>query len=327
MEVFSQVPNFAAWFPDVDGFPRPDWKTIRAWIQGNVAPDQLTTAWQAISREWLDELRERLGDAYAVAESSHFLLLAALEEKQRHHLLAFLEDARAQILRRLGDISLPERHGKHVILRFNEESDYYRYISYFDPEGEYAGSGGRFLRGGYLHVAYPHSDTLGVDGATLVHELTHNLLASFPLPLWLNEALAMAFEADIAGHGAPLVDRELAEEHRAYWNAQTIQEFWRGLSFSKVDGQKLAYNLARILLNLIATELRPSPAQFRDFVLQADRKDAGQSAAQAALNLDLNDLVATFLGPGDWRPKETEKVGDEVTERRERRGSPVGGKL
>jgi hypothetical protein len=150
-----------------------------------------------------------------------------------------------------------------------------------------------------------------VDRATLVHELTHDLLASFPLPLWLNEALAMAFEADIAGHGSPLVNRELAEEHQVYWNAQTIQEFWFGLSFSKVDGQKLACSLACILLNLIATELRPSPAQFRDFVIQANRKDGGQSAAEAALDLDLNDLVATFLGPGDWRPKDVSRVATE----------------
>ena len=306
--MFSQIPDFKAWFPDVDGIPRPDWKAIRAWMQTNVSPDQLSNAWQAMTREWLDRLRERLGDSYAVAESPHFHLLSGLDEKQQRSLLSFLEDARAQILRRLGDISLPNRHGKHVILRFNEEEDYYRYVSYFDPEGEYAGSSGRFLGGGYLHVAYPHSDIRGVDGATLVHELTHNLLASFPLPLWFDEALAMAFEADIAGHGAPLVTRELAEEHRAYWNAQTIQEFWRGRSFSKVEGQKLAYSLASSLLNLIATELRPSPAQIRDFVVHADRKDAGQSAAQAALDLDLSDLVATFLGPGDWAPKEISKA-------------------
>jgi hypothetical protein len=35
---------------------------------------------------------------------------------------------------------------------------------------------------------------MGSDRATLVHELTHNLLVRFPLPAWLNEALAMAFE-------------------------------------------------------------------------------------------------------------------------------------
>jgi hypothetical protein len=306
--VFSQVPDFKAWFPEVDGFPRPDWEAIRAWIQENVAPDHLGNALQAITREWLDRMRQCLGEACAVDESPHFYLVAALEGQQRQSLLAFLEDARIQMLRRLGDISLPERDGKHVILRFDEENDYYRYISYFDPEGEYASSGGRFLRSGYLHIAYLHGEHQGADHVTLVHELTHDLLAGIPLPLWLNEALAMAFETDIAGRRIPLVTRELAAEHQAYWNAQTIQEFWRGLSFSKVDGQRLACSLARILLNLIATELRPSAAQFREFVLRADRKDAGQAAARASLDLDLSDLVATFLGPGDWAPKEIWKA-------------------
>lgn len=70
-----------------------------------------------------------------------------------------------------------------------------------------------------------------------------------------------------------------------------------------MEGQKLAYNLAAILLNLIATELRPPPAQFRDFVLHADWKDAGQSAAGEYLDIDLSDLVAPFLGPGEWAPQ------------------------
>lgn len=301
--MFSQVPDFKAWFPDLDGFPRPDWKTIRAWIRQNVASDRLDDAWQAIAREWLDRVRECLGKSYVVTESTHFQLLSELNERQRRNILSFLEKARARILQQLGDIPLPKRHGKHVILRFTEEDDYYRYISYFDADGEYADSSGTFLSCGYMHIAYPHRERNNADRATLVHELTHNLLKSFPLPSWLNEALAMGFESDIAGFGRPPLTRELSDEHRAYWNRQTIQEFWRGFSFSQVDSQKLAYSLSRVLLNLIATELRPPPAQFRDFVLHANRQDSGQSAARDYLDVELSDLVATFLGPGDWAPE------------------------
>jgi hypothetical protein len=301
--MFSQVPDFKAWFPDIEGFPRPDWDAIEKWIRENVLADQMDDAWPAIAREWLQRICERLGRSYSITESQNFHLLSELNEAKQNDLLSFLERARARILRQLGDLPLPVLNGKHVILRFTEDDDYYRYISYFDPEGEYAGSGGRFLDGGYMHIAYPHSEIRDADRATLVHELSHNLLASFPLPLWLDEALAMAFEADLAGSRNPIVTRDLAEEHRAYWNPQTIQEFWQGRSFSEVDGQKLAYGLAGILLNLIATELRPLPAQFRDFVLHADGKDAGQSAALEYLETDLSDLVATFLGPGEWAPK------------------------
>ena len=299
--------DLKVWFPEADGFPRPAWPAIRAWIKQNVAADQVEAAWQAIVLDWLDRLRERLGPTYAVAESEHFQLLADLDSKGSRHLLEFLEKSRARMLRELGDLSPGLTYGKHVVLRFGEQDDYYCYVSYFDPDGEYAGSSGRFLRGpGYSHIAYPHQVQTGADSHILVHELTHNLLARLPLPLWLNEALAMAFEADITGYGLPLVTRELAAEHAAYWNARTIQEFWSGRSFASVEGQTLSYSLARIFLNLIATDLRPTPGQFRGFLLQANRADGGRSAAQATLDLDLADLVATFLGPGDWEPRRDE---------------------
>jgi len=301
--MFSEAPNFKAWFPEIEGFPRPDWKAIAKWIPENVSADHLVDAWPAVVREWLQRICDRLGRSYSITESQNFHLLSELDEAKQNDLLTFLERARARMLRQLGDLPLPVLNGKHVILRFTEDDDYYRYISYFDSEGEYAGSGGRFLGGGYMHIAYPHADRLDVDRGTLVHELSHNLLASFPLPLWLDEAFAMAFSADFAGSRDPIVTRELAEEHRAYWNPQTIQEFWRGRSFSEVEGQKLAYSLAGIILNLIVTELRPPPAQFRDFILHANHKDAGQSAALEYLEIDLSDLVATFLGPGEWAPK------------------------
>jgi len=38
------------------------------------------------------------------------------------------------------------------------------------------------------------------------------------------------------------------------------------------------------------------------FVKQADWRDAGQTAALECLDADLGDVIATFLGPGDWRP-------------------------
>jgi hypothetical protein len=300
--MFSEAPDFTGWFAEQEGFPRPDWPAIGAWIKGNVPPERSEDAWQGITREWLDRTRTTLGGDYRVAEAQHFHLLSELDERAQHHLLSFLEEARSSMLRRLDAIHLPKGHGKHVVLRFGTEDDYYRYISYFDPEGEHAGSSGMFLRRGYLHVAYPHHERLNADQAVLVHEFSHNLLVNLPLPSWLSEALAMAFERDIAGSAGPPLTRELAEEHRAYWNAQTIQEFWRGLSFHKIESQKLAYSLARILLDFITTDLQPPPAQFRDFVIHADRKDAGQAAAQAYLEIDLADLVATFLGPGDWQP-------------------------
>ena len=64
-----------------------------------------------------------------------------------------------------------------------------------------------------------------------------------------------------------------------------------------------SYSLARILLNLIHTELRPKDGNFRRFVLRSDWGDAGAIAAMEHLEIELQDLVATFLGPGDWAPR------------------------
>jgi hypothetical protein len=299
-----QEADFKAWFPEPDGFPRPDWKAIGEWIRANVTPDKLITAWQEIARIWLDKLCAALGRTYAVVESENFHLVSELDEKERNDLLSFLERARARILWALADIPLPTRYGKHVVLRFTNSDDYYRYLAYFHRDGEHATSGGVFFRRGYMHIVYPHDDVgVASDRRVLAHELTHNLLRSFPLPAWLSESLAMLFERDVAGGRQPPLTREMAADHRAYWTGETIQEFWRGVSFGKPDGQKLAYSLAGILLDFVVTDIKPAPPDFRDFVMHADRKDAGQAAARDFLGVELSDLVSAFLGPGEWGPR------------------------
>ncbi|MGH8094171.1 MAG: hypothetical protein ACREIF_11985 [Chthoniobacterales bacterium] len=302
--MWSEAPDFTAWFPEPDGLPRPHWKAIQQYIRSYSTEEHWDAAWQEIGRLWLRKLAERLGGAYTAAESQNFHLLSELDEKGQRELLGFLEQARTCILRSLNNIPLPKRYGKHAVLRFTAEDDYYRYVAWFDPDGAYAGSSGRFLTGsGYMHIAYPHHDCAGQDQAILAHELTHNLLKSFALPRWLNEGLAMLFERDIAGYRYPMLTRELANEHKANWNPKTIQEFWSGAYFADPTGQKYAYGLARILLDFIITDLRPGPADFRDFILHADRKDGGGAAAHDYLGVELGDLVSTFLGPGDWGPK------------------------
>ena len=302
--MFADAPDFDAWLPEPDGFPRPDWKAVREYIRSHSTEEHWSAAWTEIARDWLERTCRALGGSYALSESSNFHLVSELDGKGAERLLSFLEQVRARIIHTLGDIKLPKRYGKHAVLRFTEKDDYYRYTSYFDPEGNWAGSSGRFIRGtGYMHIAYPYDDRQGEERRILAHELTHNLLYSFPLPLWLNEALAMLFERDLAGGQAFFLNRDLADEHRVYWNSKTIQDFWSGKSFGDPDGQRLSYTLARILLDFIVTDIRPAPIDFRDFVLHANYKDAGEAAARDFLGVELSDLVAAFLGPGEWGPR------------------------
>jgi hypothetical protein len=297
------VPNRDDWFVEEHGFPHPDWEAIHSWIERSVAKGDLEDAWQQSARHWLERLRVRLGGDHVNLESANFHLLSDLPPAESNKVLSLLETTRSRIARVLGDTSAPEAHGKHVVLRFGEVDDYYRYIAHFGADGEYAGSVGMFVgSAGYQHVAFARWNT-DEERRTLVHELAHNLVAHLPLPLWLNEALAMAFETDIAGGEHEGVTRELAGRHRDYWTPETIQEFWIGRSFSDVEGQELAYSLSRILLHLIYTEIRPPEGEFRRFVLSADWADAGAAAAEEHLEISLENLVAAFLGPGDWMPR------------------------
>lgn len=297
------VPDRDDWFDETAGFPRPDWGAVHGWMRVFAGEADANEAWQQVARHWLGRLRAALGENYALAESANFHLLSAQEPVARSRTLEFLERARSQIHRILGDISPKGAVGKHALIRFSDTERYYAYISHFHADGTYAGSSGMFLRDGYQHVAYPQSWSADEERRTVVHELTHNLLAHLPLPPWLNEALAMAFETDIGGGGHEPLTRELAARHREYWNAATIQAFWRGESFGDVDGQELAYSLSRILLNLIHTEVRPPQEEFRRFVLRSDWGDAGRSAAREHLGIELADLAACFLGEGDWTPE------------------------
>jgi len=299
----TTLPDRDDWFQHAHGFPRPNWGAINGWLRAFARRAEYHELWLQFTRLWLERLRAGLGGNYAVAESENFHLLSELAPKGRDTLLAFCEAARTRIDRVVGEIDEAETHGKHLILRFTDTDDYYAYISHFHADGEYAGSGGMFLRDGYCHIAFPQSGSDGEDRRVLAHELTHNLLVSLPLPPWLNEALAMAFESDLAGGTQGALTPELAAEHRAYWDAATIQEFWLGASFSNVEGQELAYSLSRVLLNLIHNDIRPPHEEFRRFVLRADWGDAGAIAAREHLDIALENLVASFLGPGEWAPR------------------------
>lgn len=297
-----ELPDQAQWFADDHGFPHPKWNSIAEWIERSVPEAELEAAWQQCARCWLQRLADRLGEGYRLVESQNFHLLSDLPAQAQRSKLAFLENARSRMCAVFGEMR-PQTFGKHAVLRFSEMQDFYFYVSHFHRDGEYAGAGGMFLSDGYDHIAYPHGWTDQDEGPVLVHELAHALVAHLPMPPWLNEALAMAFEADIAGSQLPPLTRDLAERHREYWTADTIQDFWEGSAFSDVEGQELAYSLSCVLLNLIRTELRPSQRELRSFVENATRADAGAAAAEEHLQIALENIVAAFLGLGEWAPQ------------------------
>jgi len=236
-----------------------------------------------------------------IVSSDNFLLLSALAPDQQQRTLRFLERLLAQVLELLGDLGSDEGYGQHVALLFAEPTDFLRYIGHYYPdEGQFAHPGGVFIDDAYRHLAMwsPDVDALR---PTLAHELAHVCLADLPIPAWLDEAVATEVERAVVGAAFPGLDRERVAEHRAFWNADTIADFWSGLSFSAPDpASKLSYQLARVLLYKIRNDHAPSPRSFREFVRHAEQHDAGDGAAREHLGVGLGDLVSDFLGPGDW---------------------------
>ncbi len=293
-----------------EGISRPDWKLIRQQIQSKFANEQWPQIWREAGIKWLGHLREDLGGDYRQCESRNFLLLSAQTDSCNRAMLRIAEESIATICKIVGLINYGKPvYGKHVILVFNEEDDYYSYISYFHRDGEHSRSGGIFISGGYYHIAFPYVDIAGVR-RVLAHELTHNYLCYLHLPIWLNEGLSQRVESELirimrqggwgGGSRAPVLNADLAEEHHAYWNEQNIQEFWAGTSFyGPGEVNKLSYSLGEILVELISQNW----GDFLDFVKNADWRDGGQDAALKCLNRCLGEVAGTFLGPGDWRPR------------------------
>ena len=231
-------------------------------------------------------------------------MVACLCVDPRSDALTFLERARKTILGVLGDRIAPrDTVGKHLVLRFRTEEEYLCYVEHRLPDGERATSGGMCIFGDYVHIATFEPPVLGMMNHVLMHELAHNLTCHLPQPTWLREGLAMFFESDISGGNVRALDRDFIKEHRAFWNPGTIQRFWKGESFSSVEGQHVSYSLADTLFRLIRSDVRPAMDASQRFLLAAAWNDAGDSAARNYLGVGLDELAALFLGPGDWRPK------------------------
>lgn len=159
-----------------------------------------------------------------------------------------------------------------------------------------------FERGGYLHLAFPTVEYARYR-SVLAHELTHALLAELPIPTWLNEAVAMQMEDTVCFTPRFRLDRELLDRHLAHWNAETIQHFWSGESWQfPGDGFELSYNLAEVIWRKIQGEIAKSREQLLRFINEATKDDAGEAACQEIFKFGLGEVVADFLGPGEWQP-------------------------
>jgi hypothetical protein len=237
-----------------------------------------------------------LGAGYALRESGGTLLLCSLDERTAKAALEFVNRTERRVLRVLDGIARTGGWGHDIVVLFDDQETYYRYVSHHYPDaGEFAFSGGMFISAGCAHFVTV-KDELHALEPVIAHETTHALLSHLPIPAWLNEGLAVNTEHRLCPAAHDPRSRPSAIQmhvrHKAFWGPAEMQQFWSGQSFLRSDqGNELSYDLARILVEQFAADWEP----FVRFACSAHLNDAGAKAAEQELGIRLGDAVVAIL--------------------------------
>lgn len=285
-----------------ESFPVPDWDAVIAWTNALQPTELQGEAWARVERGWLLHLRDALGGDFRVDESGEALLVSSLEPRVARATLDYMTRTLARVGKLLDGIAQVPPWGKDILVVFDDDESYYRYVSYYYPEaGEFAFSGGMHIDAGSSHYVTVKGNLSAME-PVIAHEMTHGCLGHLPLPLWLNEGLAVNVEHQLAGARPTHTPQQLRAKHLGFWGPAQIQGFWSGASFQRTDdGNLLSYDLARLMVEQMSGDWE----RFRPFVLAAHRSDAGQAAAQEHLELDLGDFASALLAsdsPKGWAP-------------------------
>jgi hypothetical protein len=290
------------------GYMLMAWADVHHWLSKIELSKHQSAAWREAKRAWLLHMRCALGPSFKLRESKNVLLLSSLETKVASATLDYMERTLQRVTRMLDGVARMPVAEQEVMIIFDDEESYYRYVSCYYPEaGEYASSGGMHINAGCSHYATVKADLRLIE-PVIAHEMTHGCLDHLPLPAWLNEGLAMNVEHQLFPTPQPHTSRQLHAKHLTFWRPQTIQEFWSGRSFLRPDeGSMVSYDLARLMVEQMSHPWEP----FKQFVLAADGADAGFAAAREHLGVDLGEVVCALLeqtsptalwtpDPGQW---------------------------
>ena len=286
-----------------EGYPMLDAQAADTWLQGVCDGEPRARARGAIERGWLLHLREALGVHFRLVETGGVSVVSSLEDNVVAATLDFVARTSRRIRRVLKELA-KDTPDRHVLVVFDDDDSYYRYVAYYYPEdGVYAPSGGMFIDAVCSHFVTVKSDLRAIE-PVIAHEMTHAALAHLPLPLWLNEGLAVNIESRLSGASpAPHTPGEMNQMHRAYWNVSTIKQFWSGDAFHDAgEGVTLAYDLARILVEQLSRDW----GRFKQFVRTADFDDSGAAAARTSLSIELGNAVCALLEretSSEWSPR------------------------
>ena len=276
-----------------NGFPFLDWAAVQAWVGGLGEHTVQADAWARCELAWLEHLQVSLGPTYQLRLEGGAVLLSTLEPNVARAMLGYMGKTLQRVVRLLDGVAQAPQWGRDLLIVFDDEDTYYRYVSHYYPEaGEFAGSSGMYINAGCGHFVTAKADMRLIE-PIIAHELTHSCVSHLPIPAWLNEGLAVNTEHRLCPPGPGLLTpQQMHDKHLGFWGAVEIQEFWSGKSFLRNDdGNMLSYDLARI----VVVQLGSNWEWFRAFVLAADLADAGANACAAHLGVELGSVVCALL--------------------------------
>lgn len=309
-----------------EGLPQVDWGMAEIWIERTADRDASTSQSlrRAVAAAWLDELRDAMPtdsrrwrrgavEGLAPLEGSVGLRAANAADLSLDVIGRALREIRGDpVMHPIPPIAV-------VVLASAEE--YYSFISHFyGEEGEYATSGGIYVRSS--------ADTfplLAVNGqtpehleATIAHELTHHALHpptvaaahDAGLPLWAEEGLTQLMEERVTGIANFRFDREFLARHRSLWDEIGFDGFTDGSIFHSPEGerQELSYNLAHALTNSLLTTKAKA---FFAFARACRNEGANaEDAAHEHLGGSVEDLARALLWGGGDRKRRTNETGE-----------------
>lgn len=313
LAIIDEINKGTGFLVEEEGFSYPQWTDISKAIKEKSANLDPNVVWHKISIWWLEKLYKRLGSKFYVKQSPNFLILSAQPEEFTEELSEFLEKTLNSILQVYKGVAADIGYGKRVVLIFESQDQYYRYVSHFyKREGVYGKSSGVFLSEGYGHFAFPTQD-IRASESIVAHELTHACVSHLSLPHWLNEALAVSLEKYMTGSNSLYGDlatmqdvKKLWDDQRQFWRRVSIQDFWSGESFHRADeGQKYSYILADSLFKNICESYK----SFKELAVCSTIYDAGNEISKVMFEHGLGTEVSFMLGEGDWEPSIEQLVG------------------
>ena len=286
--------------------PVPDWHALGRWAAVIPEPSAQGSAWAEAEVAWLAHLQGALGPRYSITQLNRTLLLSTLEPRLADATVQFTAKTLARVTKVLEGVAQAPVHGHSIVLVFEDEDTYYRYVSrYYPQDGEFALSSGMHINAGCSHFVTFQAELRAIE-PVIAHELTHACLAHLAIPAWLNEGLAVNTERRLSPPAYPThTPQQLHQMHRRFWNEETVQSFWSGKSFLRPDeGNLLSYELARILVDHLSRDWET----FKAFAVQAQLDDAGHEAATRLLGVDLGKTVCALFdlrSAGSWTPEPT----------------------